>query len=198
MAEITLSTVSKGYSILAKGYDKYRSYKLDKALESIEQEGISTEDLLKTDHRFSSFVRYVRALETCSSSEMLETLTDMLINGIKSEKVDTEPDLFQLCLTRLGELTKTEVLILSKMHNLNMYGKANNEADNHKESRQLENELYSELGIDKDVISSLIHGLTRSGFVILEQGHWFGGQSSYIITDLAHYLIELIHIENAL
>ena len=129
---------------------------------------------------------------------MLETLTDFIIHGVHSKKIDTEPDLFHVALVRLGDLTDTEVFILSKMQKLNMYGEPNNNSGNYEASRQLEKELEDNLGIEKAVISSLIHGLGKSGFVIVEQGAWANTENTYILTSFAKYLIDLILYETRL
>ena len=143
-------------------------------------------------------MRLTRALEICSSQKMFETLTNFIINGVRSKKIDTEPDLFQMALARLGDLTDTEVRILSKMQALNMYGEAKNNSGNHAASRQLEKELEAILGLEKSVISSLIHGLGKSGFVIVEQGVWADSERTYILTSFAKYLIDLIFFETRL
>lgn len=195
---VTISSAAKLFPALVKGYEQYHNHKLDKALEKIVSKGISLDELINSDKRFATFVRFSRAMEICSSREMFETLTNYIVNGVRSRKIDSEPDLFQIALARLGDLTDTEVKILAKMKELNMYGEANNSSGKYETSRQLESELEHILNIEKSVIASLIHGLGKSGFVIVEQGAWANSECTYILTSFAKYLIDLIFLETGL
>lgn len=174
-----------------KGYSLYKDHKLEKALDEIEKKGTSLEELINSNHRFASFMRFLRAYEICSSQHMYNTLIHYLINGIKSQEIDNQPDIFQSVLSRLGELTETEVMILSKMQNLGMW--EGDSAADFQLSGELERWVHKTPGISRDAAQGIICGIQRSGFIQSRHSTWAGNEMTYHLTGLAKYLLDLIH-----
>ena len=124
---------------------------------------------------------------------MYSTLIHYLINGIKSQEIDNQPDIFQSVLSRLGELTETEVMILSKMQNLGMW--EGDSAADFQLSGELERWVHETLGISRDAAQGIICGIQRSGFIQSRHSTWAGNEMAYRVTGLAKYLLDLIHFE---
>lgn len=198
MPEPTSPLVASGkvLQMLRKGYSIYKDHKLDKALQEVEQGGYTVDDLLKTDHRFASFVRFLRAYEVCSSNAMYSTLTQFLLNGLKSEEVDKRPDIFQSVLSKLGELTEMEVKILGRMQQLNMWGEDGPKG--FEISLALDEWVEEAFSIDQAAARGVVSGMQRSGFVQVKPATWAGEKLNYRLTGLAKYLLDLVYYKSQL
>ncbi|OCX19312.1 hypothetical protein BBI09_09770 [Stutzerimonas xanthomarina] len=127
---------------------------------------------------------------------MYGTLTNFLINGIISREIDDKPDIFQSVLSKLGELTETEVTILGKMQQLGLWG--DDGPQGFDTSRQLEEWVAETVGVNQAAAQGIISGIQRSGLIQVKPVTWAGNDLNYRLTGLARYLLDLIHYEHKL
>ncbi|WP_136067097.1 hypothetical protein [Modicisalibacter radicis] len=177
-----------------RGYEHFTVQRLERALNRAEQGGVSVPDLCQQEHRFAHFVHMVRALEKCSNNEMADYLSDLLIGGVRSGDIDKCPDRFQSLLTALGDMTLTEVELLSKMRMLGLYAKGDiGEEKCIDGMRQLRSFARDNFGYSKDYLRTSLNRMARTGFVTIASSAFSSYVDNYnLLTEHAVELFEYI------
>ncbi|WP_251978568.1 hypothetical protein [Salinicola avicenniae] len=177
----------------ARGYEHFTQVRLERSLRRAAENGVSVQDLCRTEVRFAHFVRMVRALEVCSNNEMADYLVDLMVGGVESRFSDDSPDQFQLLMDCLGSLTRTEIIVLAEMRKLRLF---DDERSGEDESKRNELELFGEnsLGFSRDYLASLLNRMAGSGLVTSPGATYGGGYArnsnrlSPLARELFHYL----------
>lgn len=178
------------------GYRGYDSWKFERILKKAESRQIGLTVLESSHHRIAAFTRVLRAIEICSSEEMIDYLAEVMIGGIKSGDIEEKPDLVQMTLSALSTVTKTEMKVMLKMRDHNLYEGEGGDDAYHARHGFIE-DCCKSLSITPGMLSAIQNGLIRTGLVSVEHSDWGGrAASTNQLTDLAKYLFQLVEHEH--
>jgi hypothetical protein len=194
----TMSDVISTTAAARWGYRAFDSWKYERILEKAESRQIGLTALENSHHKIAAFTRLLRAIELCSSEEMVDYLAEVMIGGITSGDVEEKPDFVQMALSALATVTKTEMRVMLKMREHRLF-----EGEEGVDVYQAKNDFIEgcckELSITPGMLSAIQNGLIRTGLVSVEHSDWDGrAASTNQLTELANYLFHLIEYEHGL
>ena len=177
------------------GYRGYDTWKFERILAKAESRQIGLTVLEGSHHRIAAFTRVLRAVEICSSEEMIDYLAEVMIGGIKSGDVEEKPDFVQMALSALSTVTRTEMRVMLKMRDHQLF-EGDGGADAYHAKTAFIGDCCGELSITPGMLSAIQNGLIRTGLVSVEHSDWGGrAASTNQLTELAKYLFHLVEYE---
>lgn len=162
--EVVLSDAVGPAKVVYRLWDDWR---VNRILEKAEEGGLSLIELERSHHRIAYLMRVQRAVEICSSEDVIDYLAYALIGGIQSGDVDSKPDFAQIAITSLAGLTKIELDILVLMHKQGIYHPPKPVFDGAKTRKVFDfyKSLEGELGFSFETLGSIMSSLSRTGLV---------------------------------
>lgn len=156
------------YKGAALAYNGYMAWKFERLLQKAEDHGMTPEELSNSDQRFALYMRVGRAFEACSEKEVVDFISNVMVGGISSGDADQHPDLVQMALSAVSNLTKIELnlLLLLREHQPN-------DLSSRKGFQGFLQDVEDRLFLQRAEATGILYGLLRTGLVLPpDTGPW--------------------------
>lgn len=197
--EISTKIAASGIrAVISKGVDFLRKRRIDQLLERLESGGIDVDDpKVQTEPFISTIIYTADALQKASGHKKINVLTDLFINGVNNNSVNTKTDEFNELLSAMAELSEREIVVLSHCGECLIYSAPNTDGKSVVQSSDALYKTVSEsLSISIEESISLVAGLQRTGFIVpLNQPQQF---PLYMLSQKYRDLLSYIHLKHEL
>ncbi|MFD2665711.1 hypothetical protein [Halomonas halophila] len=142
-------------------YRCFMAWKFDRLIEKAEAHGMTEQELCNSDQRFALYMRVGRAFEACSEKEVIDFISDAMIGGIRAGDAEHQPDLVQMALAAVSNITETELNLL-----LLMRAHQGNDLATRDRYQNFLTDVENKLHLKPAEAAGVLYGLLRTGLVL--------------------------------
>ncbi|MFJ5535997.1 hypothetical protein [Vreelandella titanicae] len=174
--EVVFSDAAGPAKVVYRLWDDWR---VNRILEKAQRGGLSLVEFERSHHRIAFLMRVQRAVEICSSKDVVDYLAYALIGGIQTGDVDSKPDFAQIAISSLSGLTKIELDILVLMQQKGIYfpPKPTIKDSKVKEALEFYKDLEKNFELSSEILGSIMSSLSRTGLVSSYAGSFADSRS---------------------
>lgn len=185
-------------AVINKGVDFLRKQRIELLLERLESGQVDIDDpQVQTDSFISTLINTADALQKASGHKKINVLTELLLSGAKSGKVNSRTDEFNELLSSIADLSERELITLAICGDCLLYSHSGIDGKKVVEaSGKLYEKTSAELSKTHEEAISLVAGLQRTGFIVpMNQPQKY---PLYMLSQKYKDLISYIHLKNEL
>ncbi|WP_444906150.1 hypothetical protein ACJJIR_16405 [Microbulbifer sp. SSSA008] len=164
-----ITTISSGgiKTFISQALERFRWNRIEKLLEALKSGGISINDEAVQDDNFvSALINASDAIQKSSGRLKIDILIEIFVNGVKSQAIKNNSDIFHEVIISVSALSERELLTLSLCGEILTYSSEEDGRLIIKKCGELYEKISETLKISQGGAIAIVCGLQRSGFIV--------------------------------